>query len=179
LSSFFRLFRQPLLYLVLVPVIAGVALVVVGPGASGKPVAAPHPSTTTTSVVEVVPAVASSAPVSKGGKPAWVDGYNGRARSSRIYHTSSTGSGSGSDHASANAPAVEAANLAAGVTTTTTVDPGTSTTVTPTTLAVTNDLPPGVVSESSSPIVLILVAVGAVIIVAGGVWFWRRRRLAQ
>jgi hypothetical protein len=176
--AFLRLFRQPLVYLVLVPVVAGVALTVVGPDASGKPVSAP-PASTTTSVADIVPAAASSGPAASGSKPVWADGYNGRARSARIYHQSSAGSGSSSNLASPGAPVVESANLAGAVTTTTSADLGTSTTVTTTTLVVQNDLPPGVVSESSSPIVLILVAVGAVIVVGGGYWFWRRRRLAR
>jgi hypothetical protein len=163
-----RFLRQPLAWLLAVPVVAGLSLVLVGPGASGtRSHAAAPTTTTTTSVVSIVPA-ASETPVGSSGagtKPAWAQSYDGTAKSVRAARARS--------RASMVAPDVESADLAAGTTATTTTIAATTTTIAPSGLGA---LPPGVVSESSSPILLVVVAACVVGIAVGGYLFWRRRR---
>jgi hypothetical protein len=163
-----RFLRQPMAWLVAVPVVAGLSLALVGPGASGTPTHGEKATMTTTSVVSVESA-ASNTPVanpssSGGTEPAWVKYYDGTAKSVREGEVRAA--------ASPVVPVVESADLGGGSTTTTTAM-ATTTTIGQSDLG---DLPPGVVSESSSPILLIVVAVCVVGIAVGGYWFWRRRR---
>jgi hypothetical protein len=167
--SVLRFLRQPVAWLLAVPVVAALSLVLVGPGASGSRQHAAQASTTTTSVVSVQNA-ASETPIPTAGRsggnvPAWNTSYDGTAKSVRAAGAQ--------PRVAPVVPVVESADVGAGAATTTT------TVATTTTLGQSGvtDLPPGVVSESSSPIVLIIVAACVVGIAVGGYWFWRRRKL--